>query len=349
MIACSVGVLLAAGVVCQLVLNFRGKERERANEGKERKAAANPLQEESEREPEWWEDEEGEEYTMEVGPSDFLGIVLTRKVQSGRKEVKNVQEGSLAEMSGKVEAGDVLLRINSVEVGDLPEGGTQKLLVLTRRPFTLYFTRKYRIDNGKVEFASSGPHTGRARATPGEEEQGAEQTDEEKPDGYTVNIGANTALGVTLACKLSGHKVVSAIQPGGLAEKYGAIEPGDVLLKVGDADVTELAEGETQKLLREALRPLQLEFKRPEERNDEIGELNLSLDVAPKASAKLLTKALEEQERLMEAKPAVMSERERDAEKWRKRIQKVEGVAAAVRGVATGRSGFLGQQTASNG
>ena len=49
----------------------------------------------------------------------------------------------------------------------------------------------------------------------------------------------------------------------------------------------------------------------------------------------------------MEAKPAVMSEREREAEKWRKRIQKVESVAAAVRGVATGRSGFLGQRTAS--
>jgi hypothetical protein len=346
LIACGVALLLGASVLCQLRINWKAYKREKREKSSVRKRETKKLTENDANhnpmhtEKEWWEEEEGEEYTVEVGASSFLGVVLSRKVQSGRKEVTSIQDGGLAAKGRKVEVGDVLLKINDIEVGELPEGGTQQLLVETRRPFTLHFTRMYRLAGSKVEFLVDGISDAdgcRARDKSGADEQlGGE---EPRPERYTVVLGDHSTLGIVLTRKTSGYKVVTDIQPGGLADKYGAIELGDVLEKVGNKEVKELEEIETKSLLEHELRPLTLKFRRPEEQTDgDLGELNTSLDGPPdtQASEQTLEKALEEQEQLIEAKPEVMHEREREAEKWRKRIQRVENMMDSVSGIFGG-------------
>jgi phosphatidylinositol-3,4,5-trisphosphate 3-phosphatase/dual-specificity protein phosphatase PTEN len=89
--------------------------------------------------------EEYEEYRLLVRESVSLGAALTRNAKNGRKEVTRLVTGSLAQHSGEVQVGDVLLQINSVEVDGLPEGGTEDALRAAQRPMTLHFTRRFRL------------------------------------------------------------------------------------------------------------------------------------------------------------------------------------------------------------
>jgi hypothetical protein len=349
LIACGVVMLLGTAVVCQLLINWEAHKKKKKskpnvglNGGAMKTLGDNASQNPIQKEREWWEEEEGEEYALEVGASNFLGVVLARKVQSGRKEVTAIQEGGLAAMGGRVALGDVLLRINDIEVIDLPEGGTQQLLVETRRPFILHFTRKYRLDKGTVEFRTDAQTDSDADALVTEEGGGEHGIEAKRADRYVVVLGLNSTLGIVLTRKVSGYKVVTDIKQGGLAGKYGAIEAGDVLERVGDTDVKELEEDETKLLLEQEPRPLTLKFRRPEERNDDdLGEDMPALSGPPdsQTSEKGLLNALSEQEQLIEAKPEIMLERERQAEKWRKRIQGVESMVDTF-------SGFFGNSEA---
>uniref|UniRef100_A0A182P6T8 PH and SEC7 domain-containing protein 4 n=1 Tax=Anopheles epiroticus TaxID=199890 RepID=A0A182P6T8_9DIPT len=187
---------------------------------------------------------------------------LLRQIDVGEHVIYKIIENTPADMCAKVEIGDIVMKINGVDVTGLATKDVVKCVRVSPNPMTLQLKKDPQVKGRVYEMIKS---TSPERVLHGQMQLQLVPPLNRGPEEYTVVLQRRKdekQLGfVVRATDLLDHVIVE-IRKDSPAALCGKVEVGDVFLKINDTDAQQYSPRDVLKCLGLATEPITLRMKR---------------------------------------------------------------------------------------
>ncbi|XP_053677946.1 PH and SEC7 domain-containing protein [Anopheles nili] len=185
---------------------------------------------------------------------------LLRQIDTGEHVIYKIIENTPADMCAKVDIGDIVMKINGVDVTGLATKDVVKCVRVSPNPMTLQLKTDPKVKSRVYDMIKS---TSPERMLHHQQQHLSPQT--LGPEEFTVVLRRkkeDTRLGfVVRATDLLDHVIVE-IREDSPAALCGKVEVGDVFLKINDTDAQQYSPRDVLKCLGLATEPITLRMKR---------------------------------------------------------------------------------------